>query len=109
MIRRAGPEKLLSKAVVINDDYPKYGTLYRVDLPGSNDTRWVEKGWLINGQHRLYVDTFCFLKVRNSTPEPDGQYKDYYLRVPADCERAKQAVAWTFNIPENEYELFKET
>jgi hypothetical protein len=36
--------------------------------------------------------------VRNSTPEPDGTYKDYVLRVPPTMKTAQEAVAWTFGI-----------
>ena len=37
------------------------------------------------------------VKVVNSTPEPDGSFKDYFLRVPPDMQTAHQAVAWTFD------------
>jgi hypothetical protein len=43
------------------------------------------------------------VKVANSTPEADGSFKDYFLRVPPNMERARQAVAWTFDMDENEY------
>lgn len=36
------------------------------------------------------------VKVVNSTPEPDGSYKDYFLRVPPTITTAHEAVAWTF-------------
>ena len=42
-------------------------------------------------------------KVVNATPEPDGSFKDYFLRVPPAMERARQAVAWTFRMQEMEY------
>jgi hypothetical protein len=43
------------------------------------------------------------VRVRNSTPEPDGTYKHYFLRVPPNITRAKQAVAWTFGLEEDQY------
>lgn len=43
------------------------------------------------------------VKVRNSTPEPDGSFKDYFLRVPPSVRTAKAAVAWTFGLEEAEY------
>jgi len=43
------------------------------------------------------------LKVVNATAEPDGTYKDYYLRVPPHTETARAAVAWTFGLKEEEY------
>jgi hypothetical protein len=38
------------------------------------------------------------VKVLNATPEPDGTFQDYYLRVPPDVESAREAVAWTFDM-----------
>ena len=36
------------------------------------------------------------VEVVNSTPEPDGSFKHYMLRVPPDSTSPRQAVAWTF-------------
>ena len=37
---------------------------------------------------------------------PDGlRFKSYFLRVPPTCRTPKEAVAWTFNKKESEYEL----
>ena len=49
------------------------------------------------------------VKVRNSTPEPDGSVKDYWLRVPPDMKTARSAVAWTFGMERNEYAPMMET
>lgn len=49
------------------------------------------------------------VRVRNSTAEPDGSYKEYYLSVPPFVTRAKEAVAWTFNMSESEYHPQVET
>jgi hypothetical protein len=43
------------------------------------------------------------VKVRNATPEPTGEFKDYFLRVPPTMARAREAVAWTFSMREEEY------
>ena len=43
------------------------------------------------------------LKVVNSTPELDGSYKDYWLRVPHNMSTPKEAIAWTFGMTEKEY------
>ena len=40
----------------------------------------------------------CFVEVENSTPEPDGSRKHYFIRVPPGMATAKQAVAWTFQL-----------
>lgn len=54
---------------------------------------------LIAGEEPLRM-----LRVMNSTPEPDGSFRYYVLRVPPNMETAKQAVAWTFGLSEDEYD-----
>jgi hypothetical protein len=54
-------------------------------------------------------EPLVMVHVVNSTPEPDGTIKKYLLRVPPQMERARQAVAWTFDIPEMEYRPLVET
>jgi hypothetical protein len=49
------------------------------------------------------------VRVQNSTPEPDGTIKEYFLRVPPNMMRARQAVAWTFGLSEEEYAPLAET
>ena len=44
------------------------------------------------------------VKVVNSTPEYDGTFKDYFLRVPPEMTRARQAIAWTFDKKETDYD-----
>lgn len=53
------------------------------------------------GQHE---EPMVFVKVKNSTAEPDGTFKDYFLRVPPTTKRAKEGVAWTFGIKTSEYD-----
>jgi hypothetical protein len=36
------------------------------------------------------------LEVVNRSPEPDGHFKHYFLRVPPHIASAHAAVAWTF-------------
>lgn len=60
------------------DSHPEYGTLY--SLPGETPT-----------------ERMVLLKVVNSTPEADGSFADYYLRVPPDQNSVREALAWTFN------------
>jgi len=43
------------------------------------------------------------VEVHNSTPEPDGTRKTYYLRVPPTTRTAREAVAWTFGMSGTEY------
>ena len=61
----------------------EFGVLYRLTLPG--------------------MEAVSIVKVVNSTPEPDGTFKDYFLRVPPWVRTAREAVAWTFGMGANEY------
>jgi hypothetical protein len=49
------------------------------------------------------------VKVKNSTAEPDGSFRHYFIRVPEDCTTAHQAVAWTFGLDTKEYSPSVET
>lgn len=44
-----------------------------------------------------------FVKVKNSTPEPDGSIKDYFIRVPPGTKTPKEGIAWTFQLNANTY------
>lgn len=48
-------------------------------------------------------NAIVFVEVLNSTPEPDGSIKTYWLRVPPDTPTAKAGIAWTFGVTEGEY------
>ena len=54
-------------------------------------------------------EPLVMVKVKNSTAEPDGIFKNYYLRVPPRMTRAKEAVAWTFGERKNKYRSMVET
>ena len=82
-IDRFGQSRYLLESGAKEIHHDDFGTLYRADVP--ND------------------EPIVMVKVVNSTPEPDGSYKDYFLRVPPDMERARQAIAWTFEKQEHEY------
>lgn len=89
MIDMYGEARFLQDAgakVVSEDDY---GTLYRLSLSGDED--------------------MVMVKVQNSTAEPDGSFKHYYLRVPPHMSNAREAVAWTFGLSEQDYELVIES
>ena len=49
------------------------------------------------------------VEVLNSTPEPDGSRKTYFLRVPPRTRTAREAVAWTFGVREPDYRPAQET
>ncbi|MFD5462026.1 DUF6745 domain-containing protein [Kitasatospora sp. NPDC127059] len=65
------------------------GVLWRIVLPDDEPVMMVE--------------------VVNSTPEPDGTFRTYWLRVPPGTRTARAGVAWTFGIPETAYHPQRET
>lgn len=77
----------IEKEVVHTDDF---GELFKV---------FYERG------DRYYY----FVKVINGTPEPDGNYTEYFLEVPPDMETAKEAVAWTYGLHPDDYNLIIRT
>ncbi|HEY9777142.1 MAG TPA: hypothetical protein V6C81_25480 [Planktothrix sp.] len=54
-------------------------------------------------------EPITLVQVRNSTPEPDGTYKEYFLRVPPTMRSAREAVAWTFGMTADQYKPDRET
>lgn len=49
------------------------------------------------------------VEVVNSTPEPDGTSRTYWLRVPPATRTAREGVAWTFGVSEADYEPLVQT
>jgi hypothetical protein len=60
-----------------------FGTLYRKEIPGD--------------------ETLVMVRVLNSTSEPDGSFKPYFLRVPPTIKTAHEAVAWSFGVEAKDY------
>ena len=54
-------------------------------------------------------EPIVMVKVINSTPEPDGSSKNYFLRVSPDITNATAAIAWTFGMNQEEYKPVIET
>ncbi|MFE7338280.1 DUF6745 domain-containing protein [Streptomyces griseus] len=65
------------------------GILWRIALDGDEDVVMVE--------------------VVNSTPEPDGTHRTYWLRVPPATRTAKDGVAWTFGLEGAVYAPVRQT
>ncbi|GGT45726.1 hypothetical protein P6B95_38245 [Streptomyces atratus] len=65
------------------------GILWRIALVGDEDVVMVE--------------------VVNSTPEPDGTHRTYWLRVPPGTRTAKEGVAWTFGLQGEAYAPLRQT
>ncbi|GAA0669065.1 hypothetical protein GCM10010193_21210 [Kitasatospora atroaurantiaca] len=49
------------------------------------------------------------VEVVNSTAEPDGTFRTYWLRVPPGTRTARAGVAWTFGVTEVDYHPQRET
>jgi hypothetical protein len=84
MVERYGLSRFIrdSNATRIDHD-ERWGTLYHRAL--DND------------------EPIVMVEVINRSPEPDGSFRHYHLRVPPTCRTALEAVAWTFNMPPQEY------
>lgn len=78
LVERYGYARYMAEVGAVEIDHSDMGTLYSL--------------------HGAKV-----VKVVNSTPEPDGSYKDYHLRVPPEMTSAHQAVAWTFGLTPDAY------
>jgi hypothetical protein len=94
MIERFGAARLLREgnADKLDADEDQFGRprqLLRLPVPGDED--------------------IVMLTMVNSTPEPDGTYKDYYLRVPPTMHTCRQAMAWTWGMGAKEYAPVIET
>lgn len=89
MLERFGIGRYLveSQADILNED--EYGTLYRKRIAGD--------------------EPLVMVRVKNSTAEPDGSFREYFLRVPPFMRTAKEAVAWTFDFREDQYQPEEET
>lgn len=48
-------------------------------------------------------EPYRMIKVTNATAEPDGTFKDYWLRVPPNFNKAIDALAWTFDLNREQY------
>jgi len=89
MIERYGLEDFVRDAAARKIQEDQYGVLYRKEILGD--------------------EPMVIVKVTNSTPELDGASKNYFLRVPPSISTAREAVAWTFGIEEEDYSPVVET
>lgn len=95
MIERFGAANYVREGGGKEIDRSDYGILYRVEHPPSP----------ILG----ILEPIVMVKVTNRTPNPDGSFRSYFLRVPPDIKTAKEAVAWTFGLEEDEYKPIQES
>ncbi|MGV9345965.1 DUF6745 domain-containing protein [Streptomyces spiralis] len=89
MLEHYGYERYLSDSGARPVHQDETGTLWRIDLDDDEPVVMVE--------------------VLNSTPEPDGTHRTYWLRVPPTTRRAREGVAWTFGLHPDAYAPVRET
>ena len=89
-LERFGAERYLTSGNMIKvSEEEGVGELFRRNVPGD--------------------EPIMMVRVINTTPEPDGTRKHYFIRVPPGILTAREAVAWTFGLETGEYRPDKET
>jgi len=83
LIERYGTVKYVHDSGSKEVDRDSFGVLYRKEIP--ND------------------EAIVMVAVMNSTPEADGSFHQYFLRVPPTIKTAREAVAWTFGMAAGDY------
>jgi hypothetical protein len=94
LIELFGPERLLREGGAELVDEDATGKLWRWQPARPVGRRW---------------EPVVMVEVVNATPEPDGTFRTYYLRVPPDTESAREAVAWTFHLRTGQYQPTRQT
>jgi hypothetical protein len=89
MLEHYGYERYLDDSGARPVHRDETGTLWRIDMAGDESVVMVE--------------------VVNSTPEPDGTHRTYWLRVPPATMTAREGVAWTFGLDASAYAPLRET
>ncbi|GGV06533.1 hypothetical protein GCM10010275_53210 [Streptomyces litmocidini] len=89
MLEYHGYDRYLAASGARHEHSDETGVLWRIALADDEDVVMVE--------------------VVNSTPEPDGTHRTYWLRVPPRTRTAREGVAWTFGLRPEEYEPLVQT
>lgn len=89
MLEYFGYDRYLAESGARPVDRDETGVLWRIELADDEDVAMVE--------------------VVNATPEPDGTFRTYWLRVPPETRTARQGVAWTFGLASEVYEPLVQT
>jgi hypothetical protein len=84
MIERYGVERYVQDAGALKVASDEFGTLWRCPLLGDEPLVMVE--------------------VVNATPEPDGSFRNYWMRVPPNMRTPREAIAWTFGVDAHDYD-----
>ncbi|GAA3426161.1 DUF6745 domain-containing protein [Streptosporangium sandarakinum] len=89
MLEHFGYDRYLAESGAVPVHRDEAGVLWRIVLPDDEPVTMVE--------------------VVNSTAEPDGTFRKYWLRVPPSTRTAREGVAWTFGMTETDYRPVRET
>ncbi|MFK0225313.1 DUF6745 domain-containing protein [Streptomyces sp. NPDC090303] len=89
MLEYYGYDRYLAASGARHAHSDETGVLWRIELADDEDVVMVE--------------------VVNSTPEPDGTHRTYWLRVPPATRTAREGVAWTFGLLPEAYEPLVQT
>ncbi|WP_443054945.1 DUF6745 domain-containing protein [Streptomyces sp. NBC_00691] len=89
MLEYHGYDRYLAASGARHEHRDETGVLWRIELADDEDVVMVE--------------------VVNSTPEPDGSHRTYWLRVPPTTRTAREGVAWTFGLRPEAYEPLVQT
>ncbi|MFJ2936821.1 DUF6745 domain-containing protein [Streptomyces sp. NPDC087219] len=89
MLEYYGYDRYLAASGARHQHRDETGVLWRIELADDEDVVMVE--------------------VVNSTPEPDGSHRTYWLRVPPTTRTAREGVAWTFGLHPDAYEPLVQT
>jgi hypothetical protein len=89
MIERMGAKHFLRAAGAILIQTDAFGRLWHVQ-------------WSNN-------ETFAMVEVENGTAELDGSRRRYFLRVPPTASTAREAIAWTYGLTEDQYDVVVRT
>ncbi|WP_406316341.1 hypothetical protein OHA77_04550 [Streptosporangium sp. NBC_01639] len=89
MLEHYGYDRYLAESGATPLHRDETGVLWRIDLAEDEPVTMVE--------------------VVNSTAEPDGTFRRYWLRVPPTTRTARAGVAWTFGLSEADYRPERET
>lgn len=89
LIERYGVQQYLLDTGAEIRQHDKFGSLYVKEVRGD--------------------ENIVMVHITNATPEPDGQYRTYFLRVPPTIRTALEAVAWTFGMTADEYDPIVES
>ncbi|MEU0132870.1 DUF6745 domain-containing protein [Streptomyces sp. NPDC006296] len=89
MLEHYGYDRYLAESDAKPVHRDETGILWRIAMEGDEDVVMVE--------------------VVNSTPEPDGTHRTYWLRVPPRTRTAREGVAWTFGLEGEAYAPVRQT